>query len=104
MHLTLCELNAENLFISLDYHEGENIEELSESEWRKLALPQLRRKQKPLRKLWALADAINDIKPDVLMLIEVGGKESLDHFNRHFLANRFQAHFLESNSDRSIDL
>jgi endonuclease/exonuclease/phosphatase family metal-dependent hydrolase len=102
--LTLCELNAENLFISLDYHQGEKLEHLSEEEWKKLAVAQLQRKQKPLRKLWGLASAIQHIQPDILMLIEVGGRESLDHFNRHFLGDRYLPCFVETNSSRSIDL
>lgn len=102
--LRLCELNAENLFISLEHFEGDDFENLSESQWRKFALPQLRDKQKPLSKLWGLAISIQDIRPDILMLVEVGGKESLDHFNHYFLNDVYDAHFVESNSNRSIDL
>lgn len=103
-HLKLCELNLENLFISLEHHEGGSFDNLSESEWRRLALPQLRNKQKPLNKLWGLTSAILDIDPDILMLIEVGGKESLDHFNHYFLKDAYKSYFLETNSNRSIDL
>lgn len=104
MQIKLCELNTENLFISLEHYEGGGFETLTESQWRKLALPQLRRKQKPINKIWGLVDAIEDINPDILMLIEVGGKESLDHFNHYFLKNAFTVHFIETNSNRSIDL
>jgi endonuclease/exonuclease/phosphatase family metal-dependent hydrolase len=104
MFLKICELNAENLFISLDLYEGGSFDHLTESQWRKLALPQLRKKQKPINKLWGLVDAIEDISPDILMLIEVGGKESLDHFNHYFLKDAYKAHFIETNSKRSIDL
>jgi len=102
--LRICELNTENLFISLDHYQGGGIEHLSEKEWRHLALPQLRRKQKSLKKLWSLSSAILDINADVLMLIEVGGKESLHHFNDLFLEKKYVAHFVESNSARTIDL
>lgn len=102
--LTLCVLNTENLFISLEHHDGSDFSDYSESEWRKLALPQLRHKQKPLNKLWGLTTAINDIQPDILMLIEVGGKESLEHFNRYFLKENYLLHFVETNSNRCIDL
>ncbi len=104
MPLTLCELNAENLFISLEHYEGGGFDNLSESQWRRLALPQLRKKQKPINKIWGLVDAIEDINPDILMLVEVGGKESLEHFNHYFLKNAYTAHFVETNSNRSIDL
>ncbi len=104
MQIKICELNTENLFISLEHYEGGGFENLTESQWRKLALPQLRKKQKPINKIWGLVDAIEDINADILMLIEVGGKESLDHFNHYFLKNAYEAHFVESNSNRSIDL
>lgn len=103
-YLTLCELNAENLFISLEHHDGSDLENLSESQWRRFALPQLRHKQKPLSKIWGLVTAIQDIDPDILMLVEVGGRESLEHFNRVFLKEAYEAHFVETNSTRSIDL
>lgn len=103
-HLKICEFNVENLFISLDHFDGGDFDSLTESEWRRLALPQLRKKQKPLRKVWGLVTAIQDINPDIVMLIEVGGKESLDHFIRYFLEDTYEAHFVETNSDRSIDL
>lgn len=102
--LTLCELNAENLFISLEHYHDDDLENLTESHWRKLALPQLRKKQKPLSKIWGLTNAIMDINPDILMLIEVGGKESLEHFNHYFLKDQYVPHFVETNSKRSIDL
>ncbi|MBY0315192.1 MAG: endonuclease/exonuclease/phosphatase family protein [Bdellovibrionales bacterium] len=102
--LKICELNAENLFISLEYYENNDFENISESQWRQLALPQLRHKQKPLSKVWGLHNAILDINPDILMLIEVGGKESLDHFNRYFLKEAYKVHYIETNSKRGIDL
>lgn len=102
--LRICELNAENLFISTDYYAGEDLERISEDGWRVLALPQLRRNQKPLAKCWGLAKAILDIEPDVLLLVEVGGRDSLEAFNRHFLADGFTPYFIEGNSRRNIDL
>lgn len=102
--LKLCTFNLENLFISLEHFDGGDLEKFSESEWRRLALSQLRDKQKPINKLWALAAAITDMNPDVLMLIEVGGKESLDHFNHYFLKDAYTPYFVETNSRRAIDL
>ena len=102
--LRLCELNVENLFVGLEYWDGRTLDGLSEAEWRGLALPQLRRWQKPLRKLWGLAEAIGEIDPDVLMLVEVGGEDSLRNFNQHFLADRFEPFFVGGNSRRGIDL
>jgi endonuclease/exonuclease/phosphatase family metal-dependent hydrolase len=102
--LVLCEYNVENLFISMEYYAGQDLSHLSEAEWREVALPQLRRRQKPLSKLWGLSEAILDIDADVLMLVEVGGQASLENFNRHFLGDRYEVHFVEGNSRRAIDL
>lgn len=104
MPLTLCEYNVENLFLSLEYYEGQDLEQVTEEEWQSFALPQLREKQKPLAKVWGVAQAILEIDPDILMLVEVGGRDSLEHFNERFLGGRYHAHFVEGNSRRGIDL
>ena len=83
--LAICEFNTENLFLSLSYYGGQKIEALSGQQWRELALTQLQRKQKPLWQIFGLFKAIQETDPDILMLIEVGGKESLENFNRHYL-------------------
>lgn len=102
--LRICEFNLENLFISLAYYSGQNLQLVSEKEWQSFALAQMQVKQKPLAKVFDLAKAILDIDPDVAMLVEVGGEESLDHFNRLFLAERYVLYFVEGNSRRGIDL
>lgn len=102
--LRLCEYNIENLFLSMEYYDGQNLEQVSEAEWAGFALAQFRRKQKPLRKLWGLASAMLDIDPDIFLLVEVGGPDSLANFNRHFLGGRYVPHFVEGNSKRNIDL
>lgn len=102
--LKICEFNLENLFISLEYQSGEKLDELSEEQWRALALAQLRRRQKPLWKVMGVARALLDMNPDVAMLVEVGGRDSLENFNRHFLGDRYEPVFVEGNSKRSIDL
>ncbi len=104
MKLKICELNAENLFVSMDYYQGQDLERMLEADWRALALAQHQMRQKPLSKLWGLSKAILDIAPDVLMLIEVGGRESLENFNEHFLRGEFECYFVAGNSKRSIDL
>lgn len=88
----------------MEYYQDQNLKTLSETDWRQVALPQLRRKQKPLAKIWAVADAILDIDPDILLMTEIGGRESLENLNRHFLGERFVPHFVEGNSKRGIDL
>jgi endonuclease/exonuclease/phosphatase family metal-dependent hydrolase len=102
--LRICEYNIENLFISLDYYDGQDLNAVTEEEWKSFALPQLQRKQKPLHKLKGVTKAIFDINADIIMLIEVGGQESLDLFCHHFLEDEYIPHFIAGNSKRNIDL
>jgi endonuclease/exonuclease/phosphatase family metal-dependent hydrolase len=102
--LVLAEFNVENLFLSMEYYQGEDLSDLKEPAWKDFALPQVRRQQKPLRKLWGLARTISEMNPDILLLVEVGGRESLANFNQHFLQNRFDPYFVDGNSSRAIDL
>ncbi len=88
----------------MEFYHVEDLERLDEKRWRALALAQLQAKQKPLTKVWGLAEALLEIDPDIAMLVEVGGQESLENFSRHFLADRYTPYFVEGNSRRSIDL
>lgn len=102
--LRICSYNLENLFLGMEYYNGEDLSTLTEEQWKGFALAQFQRRQKPLFKLRGVAKAIQDIDPDILMGVEVGGRESLENFNRHFLGDAYDIHFTESNSDRGIDL
>lgn len=86
------------------YYEGKPIEDHSESQWANLALSQFQKMQKSQKKLWGLAQAIKEIQPDILMMVEVGGEESLKNFNQHFLQDAFDLYFVEGNARRGIDL
>ncbi len=102
--LKICEFNVENLFISMEYYSDQDLRQISEEEWKKIALAQFQKLQKPLAKLWGISKAILEIDPDIVMLIEVGGKDSLENFNTYFLSNKFQTYFIGGNSRRGIDL
>lgn len=102
--IILCEYNLENLFISVEYYSGQDLKTVSESEWKSFALAQLQRKQKPLSKLFGISEAIEKIDPDVLMLTEVGGRDSLENLNRYFLQEKYLVYYVEGNSTRNIDL
>ncbi len=102
--LKICEYNLENLFISMDYYEQQDLGLIDEVEWKSYALAQLQRKQKPLTKLREIAKAVFDLNPDVLMCVEVGGQDSLENFNRYFLNDLYVPYFVPGNSRRSIDL
>jgi endonuclease/exonuclease/phosphatase family metal-dependent hydrolase len=103
--LRLVEFNVENLFILLDHYEPGRDPELStmsEEMWRRLSSSTI--PNKPLVQVKRLAAAIRDLDPDILMLCEVGGRESLFNFSRYFLNDAYAVHLIEGNSDRGIDL
>lgn len=102
INLKMAVLNAENLFLLFDKKPDANAMKLEEVQWQKLSTSVY--DNKPLHKLTALQKAISDINPDILMLCEVGGEESLRNFNELFLKNEYYTALMEGNSDRNIDI
>ncbi len=94
--------NVENLFIYLDLYNGEDLSTLKEEQWQsmsKAATP-----NKYLNKVLGLKKAILEVNPDILLLNEVGGIESIENFNTLFLNSMYKAYLIEGNSDRGIDV
>lgn len=102
MQVKVLLFNLQDFFIFLDKAKVINLEELTEIKWQLLS-PSLF-PNKSLEKTFALAKLIQDRDPDLLMLVEVGGRESLDNFNRYFLNDEYQVYHADSNSDRGIDM
>lgn len=100
--LIVSQFNVENLFLFMDHYNGEDIQNLNEHQWQKLSGANVSNKE--LNKLKALAKSILDMDPDILMLNEVGGLESLNNFNHYFLKGQFESYLIEGNSDRGIDV
>lgn len=100
--LRFMQLNAENLFVFMDRYKGQNLEGMTEEEWQKCSTAPTA--NKILRKIWSLVETIKEVSPDIVMLNEVGGEESLKNFNHHFLGGQFRPMIIEGNSDRGIDL
>jgi hypothetical protein len=100
--LRLVEFNVENLFIFLDHYQGQDLAQVSEKEWQRLSASTT--KNKPLEQVRQIARTITELDPDIVMLCEVGGKESLENFSRLFLGDRFSVHLMEGNSERGIDI
>lgn len=86
----------------MDKYNGENLEELFPPKWQLMTASFF--PNKDLIKLFQIADMIEELSPDILMLVEVGGKESLENFNQYFLKNQYNILIEPSNSDRGIDL
>src|SRR5690349_12400091 len=100
--LRLIEFNVENLFIYLDHYQGQDLTKVTEREWRSFSASTI--PNKPIAHVRELARAIKDLNPDILMLCEVGGTESLANFSKHFLNDEYAPYLIEGNSDRGIDL
>jgi exonuclease III len=84
--LKLALFNVENLFIYPDKNENDDLY-LEKSE----------------QKLNDLKATIENINPDLLMLCEVGGIQSLDYFNEQYLNAAYRTSLIEGNSDRGIE-
>lgn len=95
-------LNAENLFLLLDQELPIPFDHFSDLEWQKYSTSIY--SNKPLSKLIKLKTYLNEINPDILLLEEIGGEESLRNFNHHFLNDNYRVALIEGNSDRSIDV
>ncbi len=95
--------NAENLFLLSDFHWDGDIQKITEREWQELnrSTPQ---RNKELYKLNAIKEMIFKEDPDLILLCEVGGYESLANFNRLFLTSRYEVALIEGNSNRGIDV
>ncbi len=95
-------LNAENLFLLSDQELTAAHLKLDSVQWHRLSTSVY--ENKPLLKAKALAQVILDENPDVVLLCEVGGLESLQNFNRLFLNDQYSPALIEGNSDRNIDV
>jgi hypothetical protein len=102
LNLKFTLLNAENLFLLFDKKPDEHSLKLEEVQWQKLSTSVF--ENKPLYKLIELQKAIFEMNPDILMLCEVGGEESLRNFNELFLGNQYYTALMEGNSNRNIDV
>ncbi len=59
---------------------------------------------KPKNKVLEIKKIIDDISPDILMLTELGGPDSLKIFNETYLENQYQDYVVAGNSERGIEL
>jgi exonuclease III len=100
--LKIMSLNAENLFLLSDQELTPDHLKLNETQWQKLSTSVFN--NKPLEKAKSLAQIILEQAPDILILSEVGGFESLKNFNRLFLRELYSPALIEGNSDRNIDV
>ncbi len=94
--------NVENLFLLFDQPIPPHFQKLSEPQWQELSASVY--ENKPLQKCIEIANIIKEKDPDIMMLCEVGGLESLKNFNELFLDSLYSVALIEGNSDRNIDV
>ena len=94
--------NAENLFLLFDQEIPAHYQKLNEAQWQRLSSSVY--ENKPLQKCMQIAQFVKSEAPDILMMCEVGGLESLKNFNKLFLDNKYDLALIEGNSDRNIDV
>jgi len=100
--LRIMVLNAQDLFLFADKYDGTPVAEMNEIKWGLMSSSLFNNKSKD--KCFSLAQTIMKSNADIIMMTEIGGKESLENFSRFTLEDKYQAHSLPSNSDRGIDL
>jgi endonuclease/exonuclease/phosphatase family metal-dependent hydrolase len=94
--------NVENLFLLFDQEIPAHFQKLNEAQWQKLSNSVY--ENKTLVKCNSIAQIIKENDPDIMMLCEVGGSDSLHNFNKLFLDNKYNVALIEGNSDRNIDV
>jgi endonuclease/exonuclease/phosphatase family metal-dependent hydrolase len=87
MHLKICVYNLENFFL-----QKAGVE-----------IP-FNTSYKSLKKVKEIKQVFDDIDADVYALSEVGGVESLNHFNIHYLDDKYTVAHMPGNSDRNIEV
>jgi len=99
--MKICQWNVENLFILMDRYKNQDLEKITEEEWQSLSISTTT-KNKSLRKIYEAVEVIEDIDADIFMFCEVGGKESLENFNKYFLEDKYYVFCDDGNSKRGI--
>lgn len=84
MSLTFLTWNLENFFLA------------------PTTLPQTFPKSK--EKIKKIAKVFKETDPEVAFLVEVGGRESLEIFNKDYLENKYKVSLFKGNSNRGIEL
>jgi endonuclease/exonuclease/phosphatase family metal-dependent hydrolase len=86
----------------MDKYQGQDLSTMDEYQWQLISSSLI--SNKSLKQVINLANIILEQSPDLLLLVEVGGEESLNNFNQYFLNNLYDVYTIEGNSDRGIEL
>ena len=102
MNLDLLLFNVQDLYVFMDKYNGEDLETIDEPHWQQFSTSFFPNKQ--IRKLYSIKQTFESLDPDIIMLVEVGGAQSLINFNRYFLGDKYEVFLEDSLSDRGIDV
>lgn len=100
--MKILQWNLENLFIFLDKYQDQPLKDINEDLWQSFSIA--RDPNKSLAKLYEMAELVEKQDPDICVFSEVGGRTSLENFNKLFLQNKFDVYMTDSNSSRGIDI
>lgn len=100
MHIAT--FNAENMYLLTDrFLTREEFAALDDASYRAMNVS-IYNPNKDRKKLAAIAAIILEHDFDLVGLCEVGGRETLENFNRLYLGGRYRCHIYEENSSRGI--
>jgi len=100
--IKIATFNAENFYILLDKeYSQESFEALAEPDYQAMNTS-IYNPNKERFKVAAVAETILENEFDFIGLCEVGGIETLENFNKHYLHGLYDCHLYEENSRRGI--
>lgn len=101
MRIKLLQYNVQDLFLQLAYPvSAAHLQALSEAHWQLVGATDV--KLKPLAQLRGLAAVLAEEAPDVVLLCEVGGAESLKNLARLFLHDAYEPLLIPGQAHRGI--
>ncbi|MCB0411415.1 MAG: hypothetical protein KDD22_02745, partial [Bdellovibrionales bacterium] len=77
--IKMAQMNLENLFISMDLWQKQDLASLTEIQWQNLSTSVTLNKS--LHKLKWLAETLKEMDADIFFFCEVGGWDSANNFN-----------------------
>jgi len=102
VRLSVASFNAENFYLLLDReYSRTELEQLDAAQYRLMAAS-IYNPNKSRSKIAAVAETILGEDFDLVGLCEIGGLETLENFNRLYLADRYECYLREENSSRGI--
>lgn len=101
--MKICQWNLQDLIIYMTMYENQNLNKINDKDWQNLSIS-IDQKNKSIYKIRDMAKKIRTLNSEIFAICEVGGKESLDNFNKYFLNDKYKTFCYENNSPRALDV